>query len=259
MRANCMVGVRRAVINSRHASWRRSGILAARCRLRPGDGAGAGAERCRQGARRSLGVHQRRPRQGLQHHAARPIRWRRAMRADFDRACAGKYPFVGPDRRAGRSRRTTSCGWSIPAAARCWSFPRWRAASTRRRCPAKASCSSRRPRAAGPQPRTAEEISGEWTIVRGAGKPICSLTLTNIAAGEDFAVRVGRRAMPSSPGSARPPGRSSAANCCSSPRRASRGASRKSTPPHGSACPRSPIRSCWCANSAHCVHAARLR
>ena len=45
------------------------------------------------------------------------------------------------------------------------------------------------------------------------------------------------------------PGRSSAANWCSSPRRASPGVSRSRTRPPGSAFPRPPIRSCWSANS----------
>ena len=44
--------------------------------------------------------------------------------------------------------------------------------------------------AAEPAPRTAAELGGEWTIVRGAGRPVCTLTLSSTAVGEDFAVRV---------------------------------------------------------------------
>lgn len=44
--------------------------------------------------------------------------------------------------------------------------------------------------AAGPAPRTVDEMAGEWTVMRG-GKAICSLTLGKTGAGEDvFALRV---------------------------------------------------------------------
>jgi hypothetical protein len=42
---------------------------------------------------------------------------------------------------------------------------------------------------AGGAPRSAEQATGDWSIVRG-GRPICVLTLTNAAAGGEFAVRV---------------------------------------------------------------------
>ena len=43
--------------------------------------------------------------------------------------------------------------------------------------------------AAGPEPRTAEQMAGEWAIQRN-GRQICALTLSNTAVGEEFAVRV---------------------------------------------------------------------
>ncbi|HEY5607697.1 MAG TPA: AprI/Inh family metalloprotease inhibitor [Alphaproteobacteria bacterium] len=42
----------------------------------------------------------------------------------------------------------------------------------------------------GPAPRSAAQMAGDWTIVRRAGKPICTLTLSDTAAGEEFVVRV---------------------------------------------------------------------
>lgn len=42
----------------------------------------------------------------------------------------------------------------------------------------------------GPAPKTADEIKGEWTIARRNGRPICALTLSDTAAGEEFVVRV---------------------------------------------------------------------
>jgi Protease inhibitor Inh len=43
---------------------------------------------------------------------------------------------------------------------------------------------------AAPAQRTTADLSGEWSVARANGRPICRLTLTNDAAGDDFAVRV---------------------------------------------------------------------
>jgi hypothetical protein len=37
---------------------------------------------------------------------------------------------------------------------------------------------------------TPEQMNGDWTMVRGAGRAICTLTLSGTAAGEGFAVKV---------------------------------------------------------------------
>lgn len=42
----------------------------------------------------------------------------------------------------------------------------------------------------GPAPKTAEQITGEWSVIRRTGRVICALTLSNTAAGEEFVVRV---------------------------------------------------------------------
>lgn len=44
--------------------------------------------------------------------------------------------------------------------------------------------------AAGPAPRPAEQMTGDWDVVRGTGKPICTLTLTTAAAGQELALKV---------------------------------------------------------------------
>jgi hypothetical protein len=44
--------------------------------------------------------------------------------------------------------------------------------------------------ALGPAPRTAEQMTGEWQVARRTGRPLCALTLSNVAAGEEFVVRV---------------------------------------------------------------------
>ncbi len=48
------------------------------------------------------------------------------------------------------------------------------------------------PAAAAPPPKTTEEMTGEWSVVRGASAPICSLTLTLQPAGKDeLSLKVG--------------------------------------------------------------------
>ena len=42
----------------------------------------------------------------------------------------------------------------------------------------------------GPAPKTAEQVRGEWTIVRRTGQRVCGLTLSDTAAGEEFVVRL---------------------------------------------------------------------
>jgi hypothetical protein len=42
----------------------------------------------------------------------------------------------------------------------------------------------------GPAPKTATQITGEWSVIRRTGRAICGLTLSNTAVGEEFAVQV---------------------------------------------------------------------
>lgn len=44
--------------------------------------------------------------------------------------------------------------------------------------------------ALGPKPKTADEITGEWSMIRRTGRAICSLSLTSTQQGEEFTVRV---------------------------------------------------------------------
>ena len=37
---------------------------------------------------------------------------------------------------------------------------------------------------------TAEQMNGEWTVVRGAGRTVCTLTFSSTAVGESFALKV---------------------------------------------------------------------
>ncbi|HEY1542332.1 MAG TPA: AprI/Inh family metalloprotease inhibitor [Xanthobacteraceae bacterium] len=42
--------------------------------------------------------------------------------------------------------------------------------------------------AVGPPPKQADDVAGDWGLVRGTGKPICSLTLANKPVGDDLAL-----------------------------------------------------------------------
>jgi hypothetical protein len=42
----------------------------------------------------------------------------------------------------------------------------------------------------GPAPKTAEQITGDWSIIRRTGQRVCGLMLSNAAAGEEFVVRL---------------------------------------------------------------------
>jgi len=46
------------------------------------------------------------------------------------------------------------------------------------------------PAAAGPPPKPPEQVAGTWTVRRGSGAPICTLTLTTTAAKDGFALSV---------------------------------------------------------------------
>jgi protease inhibitor Inh len=42
----------------------------------------------------------------------------------------------------------------------------------------------------GPAPKTADQMKGDWNIIRRTGRPLCTLTLSDTAAGEEFVVHL---------------------------------------------------------------------
>jgi hypothetical protein len=44
--------------------------------------------------------------------------------------------------------------------------------------------------ALGPAPKTADQMTGEWSMVRRTGKALCALTLSDTANGDEFEVRL---------------------------------------------------------------------
>jgi hypothetical protein len=111
------------------------------------------------------------------------------MRAEFDKACAAKFPFIGEIAawtfvENDFLRLVDAKGASVlefnEVESGVYEAPR----------PGEGILFIQNAGAAGPPSRTAAEVTGEWSIVRGAGKPVCGLTLSNTAAGDGFAVRM---------------------------------------------------------------------
>jgi len=44
--------------------------------------------------------------------------------------------------------------------------------------------------AVGPPPKEADQMLGDWALVRGAGKPICSMTLAKTPVGDDLSLKL---------------------------------------------------------------------
>lgn len=42
----------------------------------------------------------------------------------------------------------------------------------------------------GPAPKTADQMKGDWSVIRRTGRPLCTLTLSDTAVGEELALRV---------------------------------------------------------------------
>ncbi len=113
------------------------------------------------------------------------------MRLEFDRACPGVFPFV-----------REIVGWTLAEndflrllnaqGGSVLDFSEVESGVYEAPRPGEGILFIQTAAAAGPAPvmRTAEQMSGEWTVMRGQGKPVCVLTLSSTAAGGDFALRV---------------------------------------------------------------------
>lgn len=111
------------------------------------------------------------------------------MKLEFDKNCANLFPFVNE-----------IAGWSIAAndflrlldakGKPVLEFSEVESALFEAPRPGEGILFIQSAAAAGPAPRPAEQIAGDWNIVRGEGKPICTLTLMATPAGADLALRV---------------------------------------------------------------------
>ena len=100
-----------------------------------------------------------------------------------------------------------------------------------------------------------DQMAGDWSVVRGSGKTVCVITLTNTAAGEDaFALSLKPGCQNFVTGFAPRPGIWIAASWYSSHRKSgATGASRPTIRPPGSAFQRDTNRSIWCDVAAPLV------
>jgi len=111
------------------------------------------------------------------------------MRVEFDKGCAGVFPFIGE-----------IVGWTLTqndflrmldakgksllefseVESRIYEAPR----------PGEGILFIQASTAVGPAPKEPAEVVGDWGFVRGTGKPICTMTLANTPAGPDLALKL---------------------------------------------------------------------
>ena len=111
------------------------------------------------------------------------------MKLDFDKACAEAFPFI-----------KDIAGWSIAENdflrlldARGKSVLEFSEVETgmyEAPRPGEGILFIQAAAALGPPPKEAEQMIGDWGVVRRAGNPICTLTLANTAAGPDLALKL---------------------------------------------------------------------
>jgi Protease inhibitor Inh len=111
------------------------------------------------------------------------------MRLEFDKGCAALFPFV-----------KEVVGWTLAqndflrlldaqgksvlefseVESRIYEAPR----------PGEGILFIQASSAVGPPPKEADQMFGDWALVRGGGKPICTMTLANTPAGDDYALKL---------------------------------------------------------------------
>jgi hypothetical protein len=111
------------------------------------------------------------------------------MKVDFDRTCANVFPFIREV--AGWTMGENDFLRLVNAQGRSvLDFSEVESGVYEAPRPGEGILFIQNAGAAGPAPRTAEQIAGDWQVVRGSTQPICTLTLVNTAAGADLALRV---------------------------------------------------------------------
>ena len=109
------------------------------------------------------------------------------MRLEFDKGCVGQFPFIADV--AGWTladndflRLLDAQGKSLlefsEVETHIYEAPR----------PGEGILFIQASTAVGPPPKQAEQMVGDWGLVRGSGKPICTLSLASTPAGDDLAL-----------------------------------------------------------------------
>jgi hypothetical protein len=111
------------------------------------------------------------------------------MRLEFDKACAEAFPFI-----------REIAGWTIAEndflrlldakGKSMLEFSEVETGMYEAPRPGEGILFIQTAAAVGPPPKEADQMVGDWTVVRGAGKPICTLTLADTAAGSDLALKL---------------------------------------------------------------------
>ena len=138
---------------------------------------------------RKLGILQRRPGENLHRHVSAGEPARSARRSNSTRPAQSCFPFV-----------SEVVGWTLAdndflrlldaQGQSVLEFSEVEGGIYEAPKPGEGILFIQNPAGLGPAPKTAEQMSGEWNMVNRTGKPICALTLSNSAVGEEFAVRV---------------------------------------------------------------------
>jgi hypothetical protein len=111
------------------------------------------------------------------------------MRLEFDKACAGAFPFI-----------KEIVGWTLTEndflrlldakGQSLLEFSEVETGMYEAPRPGEGILFIQASASIGPPPKEADQMLGDWSIVRGAGKPICTLTLANTPAGSDLALKL---------------------------------------------------------------------
>jgi len=112
------------------------------------------------------------------------------MKLDFDRACATVFPFI-----------KEVAGWTIAEndflrfvdakGKAILEFSEVESGMFEAPRPGEGILFLQTAASVEPPPATPEQVAGDWSVVRGGGAPICTLTLTTTTAGQDsYALRL---------------------------------------------------------------------
>ena len=111
------------------------------------------------------------------------------MKLEFDKACAEAFPFI-----------KEIAGWSIAEndflrlldakGKSLLDFSEVETGMYEAPRPGEGILFIQAAAALGPPPKEADQMTGDWGVVRGAGRPICTVTLANTAAGPDLALKL---------------------------------------------------------------------
>ena len=110
-------------------------------------------------------------------------------RVDFDAACLGHFPFV-KDVVAWRLNDNDFLKLLDGQGGSVLEFSEVESGIFEAPRPGEGILFIQNASALGPAPKTAAQITGEWSVIRRTGRAICGLSLTSTPSGEEFAVRV---------------------------------------------------------------------